>query len=743
MGQTNESRRGTISDPEDTEAALRRSEERFRATFEQVAVGIAHVSPEGRFLRVNRKFCDIVGYTPDEMLARTFQEITHPDDHYSDRTHLHQLLAGEMDTFSKEKRYIHKNGEIVWVNLTVSMLRADSRERTCVVAVVQDITERKTMEKALTQSEEHYRALSEAAFEAVFISEKGVCLEQNATAEKMFGYSSAEAIGRLGTEWIVPEDREMVMDKMQSGYEGRYKATALRKDGSTFPAEIQARMMQYDGRTVRVTTLTDHTQHKQAEKALEESERKFKALVTNNEEIVYIIDKDGTFLLSEGKGLAKLGLTAGDVVGQSVFELYKDYPQMLGLIKKTFQGETITTELAVAGEFFRNWYTPYRNREGEVIGLLGLSVNTTERKKIELMLKKSEDHLRRAQEIANAGSWELDIVSNDFLWSDEVYRIFGVTRGKPITYEAFLGFVPSEDRDHVVRSWKAALRGEPYDIEHRINVDGEVKWVRQKAQVEFDGRGRAVSGTGIVRDITEQKKSEQKLREYQQRLKALTAELALSEEKERRRIAMELHDQVGQTLAVARIQLATAKKAASDTGVAVGLEEASRTVLQAIHETRDIMYDLSSPTMNEIGLVAAVSEWLENRIRSRSGLETEFTADELKTPLNPDTRAILFRSVRELLTNVVKHARARKVSVRMINAGDTLRIVVEDDGVGFDKHENTLAENHDEGFGLFSIHETMTDMGGYLEIETEPGLGCAAVLVVPSPELNSGGEAKS
>ena len=109
------------------------------------------------------------------------------------------------------------------------------------------------------------------------------------------------------------------------------------------------------------------------------------------------------------------------------------------------------------------------------------------------------------------------------------------------------------------------------------------------------------------------------------------------------------------------------------------------------------------------------------------------TADELKTPLDEDTRAILFRNVRELLTNVVKHARAKEVSVRMEVERDTLRIVVKDDGAGFDVHAAAKDPNREGGFGLFSIRERMADLDGSLEIESEPGLGCAAVLVVPRP----------
>jgi PAS domain S-box-containing protein len=138
---------------------LEASEARFRATFEQAAVGIAHVAPDGRFLRLNEKFCDIVGYSQDEMLARTFQDITHPDDLDADLEHTRQLLAGETETYDIEKRYFRKSGEIVWVNLTVSLVRQATGEPDYFVTVVEDITRRKQAEQALRESEEQYRIL--------------------------------------------------------------------------------------------------------------------------------------------------------------------------------------------------------------------------------------------------------------------------------------------------------------------------------------------------------------------------------------------------------------------------------------------------------------------------------------------------------------------------------------------------------------------------------------------------------
>jgi PAS domain-containing protein len=110
----------------------------------------------------------------------------------------------------------------------------------------------------------------------------------------------------------------------------------------------------------------------------------------------------------------------------------------------------------------------------------------TERKKAEKALRESEEDLSRAQAVAHTGSWRLDVRKDQLLWSDEVHRIFGIPRGTPMTYETFLASVHPEDREYVDREWTAALQGEPYDIEHRIIVGDEVKWVRERAELEFD-----------------------------------------------------------------------------------------------------------------------------------------------------------------------------------------------------------------------------------------------------------------
>ena len=143
------------------------------------------------------------------------------------------------------------------------------------------------------------------------------------------------------------------------------------------------------------------------------------------------------------------------------------------------------------------------------------------------------------------------------------------------------------------------------------------------------------------------------------------------------------------------------------------------------------MYDISSPMISELGLSAAITEWLEKHIGEKYSLRTQFSDDGEDKPLSEDTRSILFRNVRELLVNVVKHAKASLVSVDITRQGSNIQIIVEDDGQGMDKEMIAEQQKQSRGFGLFSIEERMQDLGGSLSLENSPGHGARAVITAP------------
>jgi diguanylate cyclase (GGDEF)-like protein/PAS domain S-box-containing protein len=180
-----------------TELALRASEERFRATFNQAAVGLAHVSVEGRYMLVNKRLCDILGYSAEELLQKTLWEISHPEDREATAIQRKRLFAGEIDTFSVEKRYLRKDGRTVWANLVVSQVRNASGKPEYDLAAYEDITQRKLVEEALKESESRHRAVIENAAEGIIIHDaSGRIVSTNSSAERILGRRKDQLIGK-------------------------------------------------------------------------------------------------------------------------------------------------------------------------------------------------------------------------------------------------------------------------------------------------------------------------------------------------------------------------------------------------------------------------------------------------------------------------------------------------------------------------------------------------------------------
>jgi len=240
----------------------------------------------------------------------------------------------------------------------------------------------------------------------------------------------------------------------------------------------------------------------------------------------------------------------------------------------------------------------------------------------------------------------------------------------------------------------------------------------------------------VVEDFSRRKRTEARIQAYQERLRALAADLTVTEERERRRIAGELHDGAVQALASARMRLDTAVKRGGTGEPAGALHEVSESLRQTALLANQIASNLSSPSLSELGLAAAISEWMKEQVGGRFGIETELVnqlEEEDRKSLDFVTRALLFRSVRELLANVVQHAHATKVGVLLRRSVDDLELVVRDDGQGCAPEEALESGGGEGGIGLFSIRERMADLGGALRIESEPGHGFTATLVIPLP----------
>jgi signal transduction histidine kinase len=233
----------------------------------------------------------------------------------------------------------------------------------------------------------------------------------------------------------------------------------------------------------------------------------------------------------------------------------------------------------------------------------------------------------------------------------------------------------------------------------------------------------------MVEDITDQKQAEAEIRTYQEQLRSLASDLSLAEERERRRLATELHDHVGQILALAQIKLGALRESANSNALLAPMDEIRRLIEQTIQYTRSLTFELSPPILYDLGFEAAV-EWLADTVREQHGILVQVSKDAHHKPMNDEIRVLLFQAVRELLFNVVKHAKAQVVKVSLNREGTNLRVQVADDGVGLGIDPKSAAAAA-QGFGLFSIRERLKHLGGNMEVESLPGRGTQVTLTVP------------
>ena len=374
------------------------SEQKFSSAFHSNSALMAiSAAKNGQFIDFNETFLAKLGYSREELIGKTSGELNLYADSKK-RELIFSNLAQNIPVREVELEIRTKSGELM-----VGLFSADYiqiGEELCILAVMVDITERKQAIDELEQSRETHRGLSEAAFDSIFFSEKGICIEQNKMAEKVFGYTTEEALGRYGTDWIVPEDRKIVMDNMLAGIEEPYEVMALRKDGTTFPCMLSGKMMYYKGRNVRVTSLSDITDRKKAEEALLESEKRFSLFMDYLPALVFIKDFEGRMIYSNNAINKALG--ASEWLGKSLFDIFnaETASRIISDDKKTIQSGYQSIEesfLNLDGSLHhyetQKFVIP---RSGQKSILGGISLDITERKKAEEEIIKSRNEAESA-----------------------------------------------------------------------------------------------------------------------------------------------------------------------------------------------------------------------------------------------------------------------------------------------------------------------------------------------------------
>lgn len=287
------------------------------------------------------------------------------------------------------------------------------------------------------------------------------------------------------------------------------------------------------------------------------------------------------------------------------------------------------------------------------------------------------------------------------------------------------------ERTVVLKETNAKLVNE---IKERLRAEQHLQEIQNKLEETVQTRTlELVRANTFLRDeIEDRKKREQELKKYQQQLRYLSSSLLNIEERERRQLAVDLHDRIGQSLSVAKMYVDSLLESCTESGNDGGqkMSKVQELLQQTIRDTRTLTFELSPPILYELGLEAAL-EWLAERLLLQYDLKVVVQCDISHQQMSASFLALIFRSIRELLMNVVRHAKASSAVITVYLRDRVLHIEVSDDGVGIDRTDMSSDKHGGGGFGLFSIRERLINIGGKVDISSSPARGAKVALLVP------------
>lgn len=599
----------------------------------------------------------------------------------------------------------------------------------------------------LKESETRFRDLAELLPQTVFeMDGEGRFTFVSRLASETFGYDLDELSRLSAADMFIPEEREHIRQNLRRKLQDEpfwdHEYTALKKDGTTFPALVYSTPIIRDGKAMGLRgILVDITERQYAEQALQESKAKLESIFESSPNAICVTNLEGNIVDCNQATLDMHGFAGKDeLLGRSTYDLVaeNDRAKAQENIKKTSdQGLTKDVELTLLrkdGREFRSEVSVslMRDRAGHPMGLVAAMADITERKQAEKSLRQSERKYRELYESSRDASVSVTVDGLILDYNSVFLDMLGYSPEEigGLTYMDVTPLRWHQGEAKIIKE-QVLTRGysDIYEKEYR-RKDGTVFPVELRAYLNRGEDGAPIGMWAFVRDITERKAAEQKLRAYQKKLKSLASELSLAEERERRRMAVGLHDHACQNLVLSKMKL-QGLCASLPADQSQALEAVCQTLNKTIESIRELTFDLSSPILYKFGLVAALEELLKNKLWGEHHMHYRFTDDDQPKPLSQDVLVLLFQSVRELLINAIKHARAHEVVLDIRREHDSIRIVLADDGVGFDVSEVLSFPSEKRSVGLFNILERLDYIGGKLDVESEPGRGSRFTLIAP------------
>jgi len=714
-----------ITDRKKTEEALRESEGSFRNIFENAVLGLYRTTPDGRILMANSALLRMLGYASLEDLAeRNLEEEGFAPEY--PRSTFKQRIEADGRIVGLESAWTRRDGTKLFVRESAKAVRDAQGNTLYYEGTVEDITERKKAEQQVRQSEEKYKDLFESAREAIIIIDlNGKITDANRIVEE-YGFKRDQLLGKSIFDFIPVNHRARAakdFDELCHGTPVKGEMDVIGPKGN-LTVEYRDNPIVRGGQIVAVQAiLMDITERKKAQEKI----KLFSDAIASAFDCFMLTDSKGNFTYANESTCKTFGYAPEEFLKLNITDLDADPAVAKNIAqdvttKGKWSGEVIN--IKKNGETFYSLLSAFiiRDEQGNPKGTMGILKDITDRKKaeenIESLAKFPTENPNPVMRISKDGTV---LYANEA--SKPLLRLWQCQEDKRLSGE------------WCRRIENTLEKGEP-----------------EKEEIECENKTYLLTFAPITDsafvnvyalDITDRKKAEEEILAKQTQLKSLTSELSLAEERERRRIAAGIHDDIGQKLALAKLELQMFMSSAGDSKMpasrgpapkgATSLEGVCATIDNAIEDCHSLTFELSNPALYELSFEAAIEQWLYEQIQKKHGIKCEVAANG--DPVQPaeDLKVTLFRAIREVAVNVVKHAKATALRVSIERVGNNVQVTLADNGAGFavDPAGAGLSMDKTGGFGLFNIKERLEHLGGNLKIESAPGRGTTITLTAP------------
>ncbi len=579
------SQRSTSTKNFKEENSYQASEELYEVLFVQAADGIFIADEQGHCIDVNQHGCKMLGYSLEELLGASMEDLVPAEDLARDPIELDEMRAGKI--LLKERRLRCKSGRFLPVEISARML-TDGR----FLSIVRDISERRQAEEQLRESNERFQLLAESSLTGIYLIQENIFRYVNPAMAQIFGYEVEEIIDKLGPmDMVYPDDRPLVTENLRHRIDGEeeaihYDFLGLRKDGSTIDIEVYGRRIEYSGKNGVIGTLMDVTKRKQTEEALRhnrETALQFSDQLATLQEVTNQLSKaeSSDDLLRQAVQLGRsrlgfdrvsiwfieehLGIMRGSFGTNEQGKLRDERNTQVefkheGLAWHAFsqkepmalveqislhdhlgqevgEGENAVAALWDGGEvvgviFVDNLFSrkPIGDHRLEILRLYATTLgHLITRKQAEEALRTSEERLQMALDAAQMGQWDWNITTGEVTWSPQCLALYGLPPDTQMNNERFLQALHPEDRERVDVALSQAVKERTgYEEQKRaVWPDGSVHWTASRGQVYCDAVGEPVRMTGVTFDISKWKEAEEAYRASVNRFRELFNKAAM------------------------------------------------------------------------------------------------------------------------------------------------------------------------------------------------------------------------